>query len=122
LDLSSKLLSITADSASNNEKLAFILEETIYNQSKIKNTQKKFTAHNFIRCIAHVINLYCEVNISITESWFKMEEAFALLDTNSPQKKVTISSIMKVRSLSVYIKEIPQRQEKWVQLIPKNHI
>jgi len=29
---------------------------------------------------------------------------------------------MKVRSLSVYIKEIPQRQEKWVQLIPKNHI
>jgi hypothetical protein len=56
-------------------------------------------------------NPYYEVNIIIAESWFN-GRGFSFIGHKFSSKKVTISMIMKIRALSVYIKESPQTQEK----------
>jgi hypothetical protein len=95
-----------------------LLELLIYNHSKSKNLLKKFTSNNFIRCIAHAINLIVKSILKSLKTC-SMEEAFMLLDTYTCQNVGVVSSIMKIRDLSIYIKESPQRQENWLQLISK---
>jgi hypothetical protein len=120
--LSPKMLSITTDNASNNEKLATTLEELLDNQIRNKSFQnKKYISNNFIRCLTHIINLIAKAILDHLKAG-SAEEAYSILDSKIAQQSAPISVVMKVRTISLHIKESPQRQEKWLQLIPKNQV
>lgn len=119
--LASKVLTITLDNASNNERLVSALKESI--DSLFDNgiiAKKKFLGQgSFIRCIAHVLNLIAKAILHNLKSG-QVNDVYEIFDNMNSSKSVgSLNAIMKIRALALYIENSPQRKEKWLKLVPK---
>ncbi|KAJ5900204.1 uncharacterized protein N7473_004274 [Penicillium subrubescens] len=103
LNLEHKLLSITGDNASNNERIALQLFQ---NLQKTCGTDPLFGGlGSYIRCLAHIINLIVKVILLALKSG-NTEEAAAIcdnLDNGEHQSFPAIEPLVKLRILSLWI-------------------
>jgi len=119
--LESKLLTITQDNASNNERMVSVLKESIdsLHSNDTNNNNKFLGQESFIRCIAHILNLIAKAILHNLKAG-KVSDVYDVLENMKSRKPVeSLSAIMKIRALALYIENSPQRKEKWLKLVPK---
>lgn len=121
--ISNKVMTITADNASNNDTLHRCLFQKLcqrYDEyladTVIREGTMKFTQNSQIRCFAHILNLVMKTILrSLRASSHK--EACDFLDDVAKRSWKTInaptSPIAKLRLLVLWIARSPQRIQKW---------
>ncbi|KAJ5900313.1 uncharacterized protein N7473_004383 [Penicillium subrubescens] len=121
--ISDKVMTITADNASNNNTLHRCLYQKLSQrydkylaETIIREGMMKFTQNSQIRCFAHILNLVMKSILrSLRASSHK--EACGLLDDVAKGSWKTInaptSPIAKLRLLVLWIARSPQRIQKW---------
>lgn len=113
LNLEHKLLSITGDNASNNERMALQLFQ---NLQKTCGTDPLFGGlGSYIRCLAHIINLIVKGILLALKSG-NTEEATAIcdsLDNGEHQSFPAIEPLAKLRILALWIHRSLQRRKAW---------
>lgn len=121
--ISDKVMTITADNASNNDTLHRCLFQKLsqrYDEyladTVIREGTMKFTQNSQIRCFAHILNLVMKTILrSLRASSHK--EACDFLDDVAKRSWKTInaptSPIAKLRLLVLWIARSPQRIQKW---------
>jgi hypothetical protein len=121
--ISDKVITITADNASNNDTLHRYLHQKLsqsyddyLTETIIREGTMKFTQNSQIRCFAHILNLVMKAILkSLYASSHK--EACDLLNDVAKQSwkkiKVPSSPIAKLRILVLWIARSPQRIQKW---------
>ncbi|CEL08111.1 hypothetical protein ASPCAL11264 [Aspergillus calidoustus] len=127
LQLEDKLLTITADNASNNETLA---SELYFNLAE-KYTSDSFDPScsgrlrflgidSYIRCLAHVLNLIVSDILSAMKSGDHRSaaEACDLLQEN--QKIGQHSALARLRIMALWISRTPQRRQQWKVVCQSN--
>jgi len=118
-----KVMTITADNASNNDTLHRYLYQKLSQrydnylaETIIREGTMKFTQNSQIRCFAHILNLVMKTILrSLRASSHK--EACDLLDDVAKKSwkkiKAPTSPIAKLRLLVLWIARSPQRIQKW---------
>lgn len=122
LGIASKLLSITMDNASYNDKLSVVLDDELEQLIKEGHIEKKkFDGTNsIIRCIAHILNLIVKSILDNLKSG-TAHEVYKVFDKiNNHEQKETLNALMKIRAIPLYVKQSLQRKNQWLQLIPKD--
>jgi hypothetical protein len=121
--ISDKVMTITADNASNNDTLHRYLYQKLSQrydnylaETIIREGTMKFTQNSQIRCFAHILNLVMKTILrSLRASSHK--EACDLLDDVAKKSwkkiKAPTSPIAKLRLLVLWIARSPQRIQKW---------
>ncbi|KAJ5346901.1 uncharacterized protein N7506_000154 [Penicillium brevicompactum] len=121
--ISDKVMTITADNASNNDTLHRYLYQRLSQrydeylaETIIREGTIKFTPNSQIRCFAHILNLVMKTILrSLRASSHK--EACDLLDDVAKRSWKTVnapsSPIAKLRILVLWIAQSPQRIQKW---------
>ncbi|KAL0477066.1 hypothetical protein AKO1_006339 [Acrasis kona] len=115
LNLISKVLTITADNATNMESLVKVLNATL--RTTYRQNLPVFEGEDgYIRCLAHIINLISKDLMQALKAGAK-EDSYEILDKmDAKQNIASLSSIMKVRTVVLHIKDSPQRRERWLGL------
>lgn len=118
-DISDKVITITADNASNNDTLHRYLHQKLsqrydeyLTETIIREGTMKFTQNSQIRCFAHILNLVMKAILrSLCASSYR--EACDLLNDVAKQSwkkiKAPSSPIAKLRILVLWIARSPQR-------------
>ncbi|KAJ5244537.1 hypothetical protein N7489_004633 [Penicillium chrysogenum] len=121
--ISDKVMTITADNASNNDTLHRYLYQKLSQrydgylaETIIREGTMKFTHNSQVRCFAHILNLVMKTTLrSLHASSHK--EACDLLDDVAKRSWKTVnaptSPIAKLRLLVLWIARSPQRIQKW---------
>jgi hypothetical protein len=112
LDLKHKLLSITGDNASNNERMVLQLFENL--QKSGANTLFCGLG-SYVRCLAHIINLIVKDILSTLKSG-NTEEATSICDSLDGGEYHTFQNLeplAKLRTLAIWIHRSPQRKQRW---------
>ncbi len=114
----SKILTITADNASNMEKLVELLDTMLSETANRNNIPLIFEGRDgYIRCLAHIINLIVS-DIMQAIKCGKKKDSYQILEKLEKKQAVDpMSAIMKLRTLVLYIKESTQRRNDWLNLI-----
>lgn len=119
LKLTTKMLTLTSDSASNNDSLANLLEKELkkcVQEGTISN--KKFDGNaSHIHCLAHIINLICKEVLKSLKSGSFVEANNILETLNWKEQIESMSVIMKIPSFALYIDRSPNARRKWLQLV-----
>ena len=128
LNLTSKLMTITGDNASNNNSMALelfkLLNDDISSQpdlnSDVSQTRPLFQGlDSYIRCLAHIMNLIVK-DILMALKGGSVEEAHATCDEMYKGLMRTallvLSPLAKLRILTVWIHRSPQRRQKWNEI------
>lgn len=127
LQLEDKLLTITADNASNNEALAselyFNLSETYPSDSldpSCSGHLRFLGIDSYIRCLAHVLNLIVSDILSAKKSGDHRSaaEACNLLQENKNMGQH--SALARLRIMALWISRTPQRQQQWKVVCQSN--
>ena len=110
LHLESKLITITADNASNNKAMVSILE------TLLSESNSQFHGINsFIRCLAHILNLIVkEILRSLKSGTYK--EAVKICNHLHDENLSTESALSRLRILAVWIHRSPQRSDAWTNV------
>jgi hypothetical protein len=121
--ISAKVMTITADNASNNDTLHRFLYQKLserydeyLSEVVIQEGTMRFTQNSQICCFAHILNLVMKSILrSLQASSYK--EAAALLNDIAKKSWKTIKAptapIAKLRLLVLWIARSPQRIQKW---------
>ena len=118
LRIEDKLLTITADNASNNETLASelylnLLEEYNSEDSKVSRRLRFQGIDSYIRCLAHVLNLIVRDILSGMKSR-DHKSAIEACDLLQGNKKIgRQSALARVRIMALWILRTPQRRQQW---------
>ena len=100
-------MAITADNASNNH--TFVKEiEYVCNENNINFHHKK----NYVRCLAHIINLTSQEILKFIKAGEAQEENEILTELSQNNN---IEIIPRLRKLIVKIRSSPQRREKFAK-------
>jgi hypothetical protein len=127
LQIENKLLTITADNASNNETLAselyFNLTEK-YNSDDSNPLSKgclRFQGvDSYIRCLAHVLNLIVGDILSALKSG-DHRSAMEACDLLQENKKIgQYSALARLRIMALWISRTPQRRQQWKVICQSN--
>lgn len=119
-NLVEKLVSITADNASNNKSLNDQMFNTL--QQKLQQGHQlliKFQGtHSFVRCLAHIINLLVK-DILAALKCGDYEDANNVIDKIEENNQMTtISVVLKLRSLILHVRRSTLRRQNWDVLVP----
>ena len=115
LNLERKLLSITGDNASNNERMAVELFNSL---QKTYGADSLFCGlDSYIRCLAHIINLIVKDILQALKSG-SAEEAASICNNldkgeHSPYEFQSLGPLSKLRILALWIQRSPQRRQSW---------
>ena len=115
LNLERKLLSITGDNASNNERMVLELFDSL---QKTYGTDSLFCGlDSYIRCLAHIINLIVKDILQALKSG-SAEEAASIcnnLDKREYQQCEFqfLGPLAKPRILALWIQRSPRRRQTW---------
>ena len=120
LEVERKVLTITADNASNNEslisELIFNLKEKLHRpEIAVEETEiLRFQgADSYIRCLAHVLNLIVGDILSALKSGDN-KTAVTACDLMQENKEIGMHSVVsRLRIMSLWIARTPQRKQQW---------
>ncbi|KAJ6037739.1 hypothetical protein N7444_008484 [Penicillium canescens] len=120
LRIEEKLLTITADNASNNETLVselyfHLLEKYNSEDSKLPDKGRlRFQGiDSYIRCLAHVLNLIVRDILSRMKSG-DHKSAIEACDLLQGNKKIgRQSALARIRIMTLWILRTPQRRQQW---------
>ncbi|KAK9241907.1 hypothetical protein V1506DRAFT_509965 [Lipomyces tetrasporus] len=113
LDLEHKLLSIAGDNASNNERMALMLSESL--QTKCETNPLCRGLGSYVRCLAHIIHLIVK-DILVALKSGNTEEADAIcdnLDEGEHQSLRALEPLARLRIIALWIHRSPQRRQAW---------
>jgi hypothetical protein len=118
LDIECKLLSITADSASNNETLIDAIENSLQDQfsnpDNLTNTPRFHGQISYIRCLAHVLNRIVKKLFETLKSGNCASAELAIEQvTNCQYLNTTDSAFARLRVLALWILGTPKRKSQW---------
>ncbi|EXX59676.1 hypothetical protein RirG_186940 [Rhizophagus irregularis DAOM 197198w] len=107
-----KIMTITADNAANNNTFLRKLEY-VCRQKEVKFDHKK----NNIRCLAHIINLTVQEILKNIKAGDAQEEdeLLELVSQEEQEDNVNVEIIPKLRRLIVKIRSSPQQKEKFAR-------
>lgn len=110
LDLEQKLIAITADNASNNERMVDVLADTL---SQKHGSRARFQgSQSYVRCLGHIINLIVkDILAKLNTGNPDVDEMCAIIDREHPQ---SLDVVGRVRYLAVWIQQSPQRKQAWI--------
>jgi hypothetical protein len=120
LQIEEKLLTITADNASNNETLA---SELYFNLAEKYNSEDATISDkgrlrfqgvdSYIRCLAHILNLIVRDILSALKSG-DHKSALEACDLLQENKKIgQHSALARLRIMALWILRTPQRRQQW---------
>lgn len=127
-NLREKLISISADNATNNNTLCTHLENLLFTWASNANANLKFSATNRVRCMAHVINSICQDMIKVmnnggpnpiesTQPTQSITENYQNTSTQHFPKER--GDVQVIRDLIICINQSPQRQAHWRSMSSK---
>lgn len=103
-----KLFALTSDNASNNATLVFHLDQILGGEST------KFTSDMKISCLAHVVNLAAQDFLTIVKSGTIKDAKMICNAMSEGQSAGQLSSIQKVRILTIHIGRSPKLIQDWI--------
>ena len=113
LGLEQKLLSITGDNASNNERMVLQLSQNLQKKHEINLLFSGLGS--YVRCLAHIINLIVKDILGALRSG-NIGEAYIVcnnLDEGNYQSFQTVEPLAKLRILALWIHRSPHRRQLW---------
>lgn len=116
LGLEYKLITITGDNASNNERMVSCLSQNL--RQKLGVNPLFHGQDSYIRCLAHVLNLIVKDILQTLKSG-NMEEAHALCDNVNEGEQWSIGTkepLARLRVLALWIHRSPQQRQKWNEI------
>ena len=127
LQMEHKLLTITADNASNNETL---MSELYFNLTEKFTTENSSVSHkkrlrfngvdSYVRCLAHVLNLIVSDILSALKSG-DHKSAIEACDLLQDNKKIgRHSALSRLRIMALWISRTPQRRQQWKLVCQSN--
>lgn len=122
LDLERKLITITGDKASNNERMVSQLFQVL--TQKLGADPLFRGASSYVRCLAHILNLIVK-NILQTLKSGNIQEAHAVCDNLNEGEEWPIESqepLARLRILALWIHRSPQQRQKWNDYCRINNI
>ena len=126
LDLERKLLSITADNASNNETLIDEVETGLREQflhTESSNALRFRGQDSYIRCLAHVLNLIVkEILKTLKLGDRKLAEESVELILQHQYINTTDSALARLRVLAIWLLRTPERKSQWRNLCTHNNL
>ena len=125
LGIEHKILTITADNATNNESL---MSELYFNlKEKFLGVGEKDAFHfqgadSYIRCLAHVLNLIVSDILSALKSG-DHKTAVNACDLMQENKDIGMHSVLsRLRIMSLWIARTPQRKQQWKLICQTNRL
>ncbi len=119
--LLSKLLTLTTDNASDNDKLAQLMNDHI--DKLVEGGEllykKFFGLESFVRCLSHIINLIVKDAMYALKVGQHKDVYRVFEDIERKRSLGSINCIMKIRTLSMFVKKSPQRQKEWLKIVPE---
>jgi len=118
LDIEYKLLSITADSASNNKTLIDTVENGLQDQfshlDNLSNTPRFHGQASYIRCLAHVLNRIVKKLLETLKSGNRASAELAIEQvTNRQYLNTTDSALARLQVLVLWVSGTPERKSQW---------
>jgi hypothetical protein len=127
LGIERKLLTITADNASNNQTLVsdlYLLQEQLLTDDTTGRPEEfRFQGtDSYVRCLAHVLNLIVSDILSALRSGDRKSavDACDLLQTNQNLDIDSHSALSRLRIMALWIARTPQRKEQWKVMCKAN--
>jgi hypothetical protein len=125
LGIEHKILTITADNATNNESL---MSELYFNlKEKFLGVRETDAFHfqgadSYIRCLAHVLNLIVSDILSALKSG-DHKTAVTACDLMQENKDIGMHSVLsRLRIMSLWIARTPQRKQQWKLICQTNRL
>lgn len=125
LGIEHKILTITADNATNNESL---MSELYFNlKEKFLGVGETDAFHfqgadSYIRCLAHVLNLIVSDILSALKSG-DHKTAVTTCDLMQENKDIGMHSVLsRLRIMSLWIARTPQRKQQWKLICQTNRL
>lgn len=121
LNIESKLLSITADNASNNEALCYYLYENLckrrdldFNNTENQSLTLRFHGvDSFVRCLAYILNLVVKQFLSALKTG-DIESAGEVCEKLNHEKDLPeLSALARLRVLVLWLARSPLRRQQW---------
>jgi hypothetical protein len=124
LDLERKLLSITADNASNNETLMDEVETGLLEKFiESSNTLRFRGQDSYICCLAHVLNLIVkEILKTLKSGDRKLAEESVELILQHQYINTIDSALARLRVLAIWVSRTPERKSQWRNLCTHNNL
>lgn len=116
VDLESKLLTITADNASNNERMVLQLSQNL--RQKLGVDPLFHGPCSYVRCLAHISKLIVKDILRTLKSG-NMEDAHTLCDNLKEREQWSVETqepLARLRILALWIHRSPQQRQKWNEI------
>jgi hypothetical protein len=116
LHLDRKLIAITGDNASNNEKMISVLYQSLHR--KFGSTPPFQGLDSYVRFLAHILNLIAKAILSVLKAG-TAADAYATCDMLNRVDSSPLESqgvLVRLRVLAAWIDRSPQRRQKWKEV------
>jgi hypothetical protein len=113
LNLERKLITITGDNASNNERMVSELSQNLRRKLGVDPIFRGLDS--YVRCLAHILNLIVKDILQSLKSG-NMEEAHAVCDNFKEGEQWSVGAqepLARLRILALWIHRSPQQRQKW---------
>lgn len=116
LGLEQKLITITGDNASNNERMVSHLSQSLRQKLGINPLFRG--PDSYVRCLAHILNLIVKDILRTLKSG-NMEEAHTMCDNFKEGEQWSVETqepLARLRILALWIHRSPQQRQKWNEI------